>query len=988
MSRGAFAAVVGLLVAVFGVVLAAWVVPTMVDPGVYRAEIARTVRTMTGRELVIDGDVRLRLLPEPLLEAGGVRLANPPGAGAPDMMRLRALVARISLGPLLRGRVVVNSLELIEPAIVVERLADGRWNWRFGQEADVDEMIGGVREFADDLAVKRVTVTSGRLAWTDGTRGEQVVAINAELTADTLTGPFRVQGEAMWRDLPWRVDATLGQLASGAATPLTILVDQRGNGEIRLTQGRLVNAPGVPRLEGRLRIDLARAAEALRALTGYETPDLGQRLQADGPVFWRSDRVAIGPLAVRLGEARATATLQRGGDDGGPAIALDVATIDLDRWPGVAFELANAAALLSRLSHDWPGAWRVAGEAMRWRDATLRALVAEIDARPDHLAVARFAARLPGDTETVVSGEVALGPAPRFQGGLDIGTESARMLAEWLGWTPPVGDGDRWRRLTATADLMLDGGSLGVERLNAQLDGSRVTGAARVGLGPRPALGINLAVDRLPLEPYLPAGFGIDGFAHAASRVDANVALRIDALTVEEAPAMPFALRATLLDGRLRLASLAFGADEDRLEASGAIRFDGDEAIELSVNGRLRDVRPWLRAGGWPAAAVDPGRGTLAGRVTGTLGAPRVDVAFTAADQASYVVSLGLDRALRATGLRLGVAGPRLAVGLIRAVPELPLILDRSAPIDLLVDLRRADGGWRLTEGRARHGRAELTFRGVRREGDKPFEGELDIRDLALDLAQVIALADLARGRVGELPVGRLTIAATNLAAAGIPVDRLSASLRATPEGVTLADMTASVWGGAVLARGQPFAEVPNLTAVVRDLDVAQVARRFDWGDHITGRLSAALRLTIGAQATPIGRGRFEAELDQVPGFDLAGAAASLPEGTPTPDRIDALVADFRDRFEQGVARAVHVSGGLVMDADGFAVEDALLAWSDGMAAAQGRRAYRDGATRLDLRIRPARLGLPGFEISVSRAAEGTRRVFDLTRLDAMLAGR
>jgi hypothetical protein len=58
------------------------------------------------------------------------------------------------------------------------------------------------------------------------------------------------------------------------------------------------------------------------------------------------------------------------------------------------------------------------------------------------------------------------------------------------------------------------------------------------------------------------------------------------------------------------------------------------------------------------------------------------------------------------------------------------------------------------------------------------------------------------------------------------------------------------------------------------------------------------------------------------------------------------------------------------------------------MAAAQGRRAYRDGATRLDLRIRPARLGLPGFEISVSRAAEGTRRVFDLTRLDAMLAGR
>jgi uncharacterized protein involved in outer membrane biogenesis len=84
-----------IVIAVLGVIgLLAVVVPAFVDLNSYKAEIAAQARQATGRDLAIDGDISLSLLPAPGLSVGGLRLANIPGAHNSDMVTVRSLAVR------------------------------------------------------------------------------------------------------------------------------------------------------------------------------------------------------------------------------------------------------------------------------------------------------------------------------------------------------------------------------------------------------------------------------------------------------------------------------------------------------------------------------------------------------------------------------------------------------------------------------------------------------------------------------------------------------------------------------------------------------------------------------------------------------------------------------------------------------------------------------------------------------------------------------
>ena len=127
---------IGILAVLLLVVGAVLVIPSLIDWNTYKAEIAERIGAATGRAVTLDGNIDLALLPRPTLSVSGARLANLPGASEPDMVRLRKLDVRVAFMPLLRGRIQVQSVALIEPVIALEVLADGRRNWDFAPTAN------------------------------------------------------------------------------------------------------------------------------------------------------------------------------------------------------------------------------------------------------------------------------------------------------------------------------------------------------------------------------------------------------------------------------------------------------------------------------------------------------------------------------------------------------------------------------------------------------------------------------------------------------------------------------------------------------------------------------------------------------------------------------------------------------------------------------------------------------------------------------------
>ncbi len=104
------------------------------DWNVLRRPIERRVSAATGREFHIDGDLNVKLGMQPRITMDGLRLGNLPGAAERQMATADRLQLRLHLVPLLlHHEVLLSEVTLDRPALLLERMADGRANWEFPQ---------------------------------------------------------------------------------------------------------------------------------------------------------------------------------------------------------------------------------------------------------------------------------------------------------------------------------------------------------------------------------------------------------------------------------------------------------------------------------------------------------------------------------------------------------------------------------------------------------------------------------------------------------------------------------------------------------------------------------------------------------------------------------------------------------------------------------------------------------------------------------------
>lgn len=102
--------------------------PASID---YRSVLIDQIEARTGRQAYIDGAVTMQMLPSPEITAENVRIASIDGAPSPDFMRVRRAVFKVDRGSLLSRKVRVTGIELSQPKIYLDVLADGRKSWDF-----------------------------------------------------------------------------------------------------------------------------------------------------------------------------------------------------------------------------------------------------------------------------------------------------------------------------------------------------------------------------------------------------------------------------------------------------------------------------------------------------------------------------------------------------------------------------------------------------------------------------------------------------------------------------------------------------------------------------------------------------------------------------------------------------------------------------------------------------------------------------------------
>lgn len=194
------------LLALVLLIIAVVALPFFLPTSVYKEQIVEQVRLTTGRELKIDGDLKISVWPALGVEVNKVRFANAAGAQEPDMASMEQMIVGAELWPLLSGSLKVTEVRLVKPVINLEIDKQGRGNWLFEPVAAGTATTAAPSDGAappaeaGDLSFQDVELSDGTLTYRDARTGtsQRVDAINASVKLPSLDQAMVFVGGLTW----------------------------------------------------------------------------------------------------------------------------------------------------------------------------------------------------------------------------------------------------------------------------------------------------------------------------------------------------------------------------------------------------------------------------------------------------------------------------------------------------------------------------------------------------------------------------------------------------------------------------------------------------------------------------------------------------------------------------------------------------------------------------------------------------------------------
>lgn len=242
---------------------------------------AAEFQRLTGRALVIEGEVSPRFWPVLGVTTGPVTIANADWSDEGPMLRAESLAIEINAASLLGGEVQILGLRAQRPEIVLERAADGRENWVFGGGGTGGEVSAATPGVGSAYTLTEGLIEGGSLRFIDHGTGARVAldAVEARLAIPDFTGPVTLQASAMMAGQAIGLTAEAGVFSAfteGRIVPVTL--EAQIGGSSLAFKGRAGWNPLAA--EGALTADLADLS-AVAALAGAGAPDLPAGLGAD-----------------------------------------------------------------------------------------------------------------------------------------------------------------------------------------------------------------------------------------------------------------------------------------------------------------------------------------------------------------------------------------------------------------------------------------------------------------------------------------------------------------------------------------------------------------------------------------------------------------------------------------------------------------------------------------------------------------------------------
>ncbi|MCK5813472.1 MAG: AsmA family protein [Cocleimonas sp.] len=159
------------------------------DANGYKDEISALVKKQTGRDLQLNGDIKLSVYPDIALNLGLATFSNATGFGNTPFATVKSAKVGVQLMPLLKKKLVVEKIILDDLQLDLYKKADGSTNWdsfsaHSEESTPQNELIS---DLFKNLSVAGVELNNAKIHWRDDGAKQDILIAPLNLS----TGAFR-----------------------------------------------------------------------------------------------------------------------------------------------------------------------------------------------------------------------------------------------------------------------------------------------------------------------------------------------------------------------------------------------------------------------------------------------------------------------------------------------------------------------------------------------------------------------------------------------------------------------------------------------------------------------------------------------------------------------------------------------------------------------------------------------------------------------------
>jgi uncharacterized protein involved in outer membrane biogenesis len=157
----------------------------------YKDNIILTFREATGKELLVGGDIKLKLLPLPTIILTDVKVSNLDGAKDKYFFEGKLVEIELKFIELFKKKFIVKGIDFIEANVNFEILANQKKNWEFLTKRD--------RDFGESFSLKEINFVNSNLNFAYASDSKKVVSgVNANFAVNLLGDSLSGTGEFMY----------------------------------------------------------------------------------------------------------------------------------------------------------------------------------------------------------------------------------------------------------------------------------------------------------------------------------------------------------------------------------------------------------------------------------------------------------------------------------------------------------------------------------------------------------------------------------------------------------------------------------------------------------------------------------------------------------------------------------------------------------------------------------------------------------------------